>query len=212
MKTREGEIQRIDGNFPLVRFHWNESRIYEGCEIDHLWFSKIIGKHAYGNLLVTWRGPMDVKLENVRDQAERIEWEKGTRIRGPDLFHVVAEFPQIGNDLILMYSLQVMLCDALATRLLELGHRPKTKGTDIFVEVKKLNVGICSATPTSCTMHYGVNITLEGEPSIPEGVDACGLADLLGGDAEGAVALMEEVVTIWAGRIEDIHVKAYKTR
>jgi hypothetical protein len=212
VKTGEGEIQRIDGNFPLVRFRWKESRTYEGCEIDHLWFSKVIGKHAYGNLLVTWRGPMEVKLENVRDQTERIEWEEGTRIRGPDLFHVVAEFPQIGNDLILMYSLQAMLCDTLASRLLELGHRPTVTGTDIYVGGGKLNVGICSATPTSCTMHFGVNIVLDGEPSIPDGVDACGLADLLGGDVNGAAALMEEVVANWAGRIEDIHVKAYKTR
>jgi hypothetical protein len=212
VKIGEGELERIDGNFPLVRFRWNETHEYEGCEIDHLWFSKIIGKHAYGNLLVTWWGPMDVKLENVRDQTERLEWEGGTRIRGPDLFHLVAEFPQIGNDLVLMYSLQAMLCDTLTTRLLELGLRPKVKGTDIFVGGGKLNVGICSATPTSCTMHFGVNITLEGEPSIPDGVVACGLADLLGGDVNGAVKLIEESVAIWAGRIEDIHVKAYKTR
>jgi hypothetical protein len=61
-------------------------------------------------------------------------------------------------------------------------------------------------------MHFGVNIVLDGEPSIPEGVDACGLADLLDGDVDGAITLMEGVVANWARRIEDIHGKAYKTR
>jgi hypothetical protein len=196
----------------VTRFRWDECRTYQGCEIDHLWFSNIVGKHAYGNIVVTWRGPMDVKFENVRDQRERDNWEEGTRIRGPDLFHVVTEFPQIGNDLKLMYALQAMLCDALAIRILELGHRPTISGTDVFVEGGKLNVGICSTTPTSCTMHLGVNIALRGEPGIPEDVDACGLADLLGGDEDGAVKLMEEVVAAWLERIDGVHLKTYKTR
>ena len=212
MRVSGGNLVRSGKNFPLATFRWREKHAYTGCEIDHLWFSNIIGKLAYGNLIAIWRGPMDVQLENVRDQTERTEWEAGTRIRGPDLLHVVSDFPQIGNDLKLMYALQAMLSDELALRLLDMGVRPTIRGTDLYVDGKKLNVGVCSATASSCTMHFGVNIRLDGEPGIPEGVNACGLADILGGSDDGAVELMEEVVAAWSERIEKIHLKAYKTR
>jgi hypothetical protein len=211
VRVRGGVLRKWGKNFPVNRFYWNENHTYQGCEIDRLWFSDVIGEHAYGNLIATWRGPMDVQLENVRDQTERIGWGAGIRIRGPDLFHVVCEFPQIGNDLKLMYAFQAMLADELAFRLFELGTKPTITGADIYVSGGKLNVGICSATTSSCTMHFGANISLGGEPGIPEGVVACGLADFLDGGDDRAVELMEGVVEAWANRIEKIHLKAYKT-
>jgi len=212
VRVRGGKIVRSGVHFPVTRFDWRESRTYRGCEIDHLWFSRVIGERSFGNLVVTWRGAMDVQLENVRDQTERIQWDTGTRIRGPDLYHVVCEFPQIGNDIRLMYAFQAMLCDELAIRLVDIGHTPEIRGTDVYVGGGKLNVGVCSATASSCTMHFGVNIGLEGDPGIPDGVDARGLAELLGEDGSRAAELMDGVVTAWLERLDGIHLKAYKTR
>jgi hypothetical protein len=204
-------LRREGSHFPIAVFKWDELHTYSGEEINHLWFTGIVGREGYGNLVVTWRGPMEVRLENVRDQTERIEWEKGARISGPDLFHVVAEFPQIGGDLSLMYALQAMLADELAGAVSPLAKGVAVRGTDVFVGNSKLNVGVCAAFPASCAMHFGVNMGLAGEPSIPQGVDACCLSDLLAGDEAKAVDLMVGVVSRWTSRIDEIYLKAYKT-
>ncbi len=204
-------LQRVGTYFPTTVFRWEERHTYVGEEIGHLWFSSIIGKDSYGNLLVTWRGPMDVRLEYVRDQTERLQWGEGARISGPDLFHIVAEFPQIGNDLVLMYAFQAMLADGLATRVAALGKEVAVRGTDVYAQGAKLTVGVCAASATSCTMHFGVNISLKGELPVPRDVKAGSLSDLVGGDEARAVRLMEEVASSWLSRIDEIYRKAYKT-
>ena len=204
-------MSRVGAYFPTTIFRWGERHTYVGEEIGHLWFSRIIGQDSYGNLMATWRGPMDVRLENVRDQTERLQWSKGARISGPDLFHTVAEFPQIGNDLVLMYTFQAMLADELAARVMALGGKATVRGTDVYVDGAKLNVGVCAAGPASCTMHFGVNMGLKGEPPIPSGVRASCLSDLLKGEEAQAVELMEDVGLAWLSRIDDLHRKAYKT-
>lgn len=211
MGRKAGDLRRMGLYFPITLFRWSDGHKYTGEEIGHLWFSRVVGSDSYGNLVVTWRGPMDVKLEYAKDQTERNKWQEGTRIRGPDLFHTIAEFPQVGVDLPLMYAYQAMLADELASRILELGHPVRVEGTDIYMEDRKLNVGVCCATPTSCTMHLGVNLSLEGEPSIPTDVKAASLSELLDGGEEEGIALMEGVVSRWATRIDEIQLKTYKT-
>lgn len=154
---------------------------------------------------------MNVELENIKDQTERIGWDKGVRISGPDLFHVIAEFPQIGSNLTLMYAFQAILADELACLVLELGSKAVMKGTDIYIDAGKLNVGVCAATATSCTMHFAVNIGLKGIPPIPKGVKVSCLSQLLQGDEEKAVELMQGVVSRWVSRIDAIYLKTYKT-
>ncbi len=197
--------------FPIKIFEWNKEHKYVGEEITHLWFSNIVGAEAYGNIVFIWRGPMDVTLENVKDQTERVEWKAGTRIRGPDLYHVVADFPQIAGDLKLMYAFQSMLAKDLALGLCSRGLDPEVKGSDIFIEGEKLNVGVCTSTANSCNMHFGVNVTLNGEPSIPVGVRASSLTKVLGQDADASMALMREVIISWAESLENLVRKSYKT-
>ncbi len=194
--------------FPVRIFSWKVRHTYVGEEIDHLWFSQIFGEEAFGNIAVIWRGPMDVKLEFVRDQTEKVNWDQGARISGPDLVHLVAEFPQLGNNLIAMYSFQAMLADALASRLPEQG-KVEVRGTDIYVEGRKLNVGVCVAHPTSCTMHFAVNASLEGRPGVPDGVNACSLSDF---GVDDPVQFVKAALTEWLHRIDDILRKSYKTR
>jgi hypothetical protein len=203
-------LTRTSGkHFPVSIFTWKQNHTYIGDEIDHLWLAGVTGSAGHGNAGLIWRGPMEVKLENVRDHVERLEWGKGARIAGPDLVHVVAEFPQIGSDLPLMYVLQAMLADELGMRLASLGHPVEVSGSDLYVGDGKLNVGVCAATATSCTMHFGVNISQKGEPRIPAGVKAADLSSLVGGD--DAMDLMHEVVFRWVDRIDALILKAYKT-
>ena len=200
---------RVGKHFPVTVINWGNRHKYVGEELNHLWFTSVFGADAYGNITVTWRGPMDVRLENVKDQTERLEWRAGARIRGPDLYHVVTEFPQIGNDLPLMYSFQALLAQELAMALGMRGGQAEVKGSDVYVGDGKLNVGVCAAWGVSCTMHFAVNLTTKGTPSIPKGVDARGLSELVGeGEAE---ELMRRVVLGWLARIEGLYLKAYKT-
>lgn len=201
--------QRVGKHFPVSLFRWQESHKYVGEEVGHLWFTKILGPDGYGNIVVTWRGPMDVKLENVKDQTERLQWGAGTRIRGPDLYHIIAEFPQIGNDLPLMYSFQAMLAQEVALAVWALGRQPEVRGSDVYIDGGKLNVGVCAAWGVSCTMHFAVNISTEGTPSIPKDVNALGLGELVG--SNDAVEIMRGVVTAWLARIDALYLKAYKT-
>ena len=194
--------------FPVKIFLWGAKHTYVGEEIGHLWFSSLFGEEAFGNIVVIWRGPMEVKLEYVRDQTERVTWDSGARITGPDLVHLVAEFPQVGSDLVAMYSFQGMLADELGLRIA--GHGGvEVRGTDVYVEGRKLNVGVCAAHTTSCTMHFGVNASLRGSPSIPAGVRACSLSDLGVGDP---FEFMRGVAVSWLDRVDSIYRKSYKTR
>ncbi len=208
--TRHG-LCRVGTYFPVTLFRWSARHTYAGDEVNHLWFSDILGPDSYGNLVVIWRGPMDVKLENIRDQAERVGWQKGARISGPDLLHVIAEFPQIGSQLSLMYAFQALLADELASEVSRMGAEATVRGTDIYIKDGKLNVGVCAANPTSCTMHFGVNMGLTGSPPIPERVRAFCLLDLTGGDEAKAVKAMDDVVLRWLSRVDGIYLKAYKT-
>lgn len=209
MAEAPSKTQRVGRHFPVSVFHWPARHSYVGEEVGHLWFTRVWGSDAYGNIVVTWRGPMDVKLENVKDQTERLQWQAGARIRGPDLYHIIAEFPQIGNELPLMYAFQAMLAGELAVALGSLGCEPEVKGTDIYMEDGKLNVGVCAAWGTSCTMHFAVNVSTKGSPSIPKGVSAVGLGDLVG--EKKAIEIMGKVVMAWLAKIDALYLKAYKT-
>lgn len=211
MREKGIRSRAIGSRFPVTLFVWDEDHIYVGDEIGRLWFSNFVGSEAYGNNVVMWTGPMDVKLENVRDQAERVNWDRGARISGPRLIHVVAEFPQIGSDLDLMYAYQAMLAGSLALAISKTGPETAVDGTDVYVEGGKLNVGVCTSTGNSCTMHFGVNLRVEGKPEIPEDVEVNCLSEILHRDDGDCFEFMYELVTRWLDRIEDLIVKGYKT-
>jgi hypothetical protein len=82
------------------------------------------------------------------------------------------------------------------------------KGTDIFVDGKKLNVGIATAGISSSKIHFGINILSTG---VPEHVQAIGLADL-GVKTEEIQSLAIQIAEKYISEISRIKEDIAKTR
>ena len=82
------------------------------------------------------------------------------------------------------------------------------KGTDIFIDGKKLNVGIATVGKSSSKIHFGLNILSTG---VPEHVQAVGLLDL-GINVDEIQSLAIQIAENYAKEISRIKEDVAKTR
>lgn len=205
--------------FPVQIFSLDTEYHYNGQQIRHLYWSKELGEEAIGNIIVYFIGSMDVSFENICDNTEHIHFENDAfHIRGPRLFHVIADFPQFSGG---AQGLQSMyLAQNLLARLIFDYVKDNTDGevrieeTDIFVGNKKLNVAICNADTLSTTMHFAINLSTEGEEEflIPKDVSACAITDYVKKSENDIIDDLTELIKDWCDLINSIYLKIYKTR
>jgi hypothetical protein len=207
------KIEEIGTYFPVKLAWWDKRHKYTGAEIRHLYFvENVFGEKLFGNYTVMWRGPMEVKLENLCDVTERIKFaDDKYKIKGPNLIHIVADFPQLGNSLREMYSFQNILADMIVIYLLRnCEKRVQGNESDILIDGKKLNVAICNSNVKACQMHFGVNLTLRGKPSPPMKA-TCLVDELKDKNEKKIIEDLKEITRNWIMRLNQIQKKVYKT-
>lgn len=135
-----------------------EPRPYLGSELRPHWIYETF--NLQGDALVSFAGPVDVKIESMVDMADRRD---GLFIRGDRMQHFIYE--SFGADLDKAVLLQKLLV-LIATEYLceKVGTRITRKGDDVFLDGGKLTVSIATISTVSCLIHFGVNIVNDGTP------------------------------------------------
>lgn len=207
------------GVFPITLYRIKHRYIYTGREIKHLYWTEVFGENAIGNTVVVFRGPMFVEPEFICDNTERINAGKPEfNIVGPDLYHIIADFPQLGGGsqgLFKIYALQNLLIRIISAEIEGRFHIQLTlRESDIFYKKKKLNVAISRSSVTSSTMHLGINISTRTENQkflIPSVIPAGALPELIGIKEEDFIQIIDNSLVMWINLINSIQNKVYKT-
>jgi hypothetical protein len=133
--------------------------------------------------LVAWTAPCHVPTEALVDQEDAAA---GAEIHARLMLHFLAEHP--GDDLLTCVLRQRLLVAEALEMLRERDPARgwRREGDDLYVEQRKLSVSIAAPSPTSCLIHFGVNVDPAGAP-----VPAVGLRELGWEAEEFAVLLME---------------------
>ena len=91
------------------------------------------------------------------------------------LHMIIEEFDIQPPNLEIAYYRLRMLTQLIIEQLQLKGVEVSRNGTDLFINEKKLNVGIATISQTSCKIHFGLNYSDTG---IPSHVNAIGLKKL----------------------------------
>ncbi len=156
-----------------ARYLSDEHPTYDGTQLRSLWAYANYG--IQGDSVVAWRGPCEVTAEHLVDEEDR---RSGAVIRSEEMVHFIAEF--FMHDLERAIALQRLLVCVVREVIEERSATAfvSRKGDDLFAIGaegfnKKLTVSIATASPVSCLIHVGVNVTAREAP-----VPAMGLNDL----------------------------------
>lgn len=209
------KFEKIGRYFPVKFLYFDKTNKMPGFVLKHLYFAeKLKSEELYGNLVAVWRGPMDVDPHFNPDTTERINKEKRSfAVMGPDLIRIVADFPQIGNNLMLVCSLQNILIDMVARYLSEnCDKKICIDESDIYVDEKKLNVGTVISCFSASQFITSINLTFKGRPKVPAGIKAICLKELLKKDEHEIIEDIKDIVKKWLVRIDEIQEKVCKTK
>ena len=142
---------------------------YDGSQIDPSWAFKTFG--IKGSSIVTWRGPMNITPDNMKDFAD-----VGLEIKGNEMLHCMSEFFDIQPaDIRMAYMRQRLLVLIFKEELTKMGVESTRDGDDIFVNNAKLTVSIASVSITSIKIHFAFNIRDEGTPDV---LDTIGIFEI----------------------------------
>ena len=149
--------------------HINKKFEYDGSQIDPSWAVKTFG--IKGSSIVTWRGPMNITPDNMKDFAD-----VGLEIKGNEMLHCMSEFFDIQPaDIRMAYMRQRLLVLIFKEELTKMGVESTRDGDDIFVNNAKLTVSIASVSITSIKIHFAFNIRDEGTPDV---LDTIGIFEI----------------------------------
>ncbi len=180
-----------------------ERQTYDGTQLHSLWAFQHCD--LQGDSIVAFRGPCDVRTDALVDEEDR---KKGAAIRSEEMVHFIAEF--FHHDLERAVILQRLLVCVIREAIEE---RSATafltrRGDDLFALSgegfhKKLTVSIATASPVSCLIHVGVNVTAREAP-----VPAMGLQDL----GIAVDEFVDRVLAVFAADVEGIRQARCKVR
>lgn len=131
----------------------------------------------YGDALIAFRGPCDVKTESLVDWEDKIE---NDFIKAKEMIHFIGEF--FGSTLHEVICFQRLFAGIVKDSLVQtFGYAVRRSGDDLYTSQiqpsgewieKKMSVSIVAASSVSCVLHFGLNIDAEGAP-----VEAFGIKD-----------------------------------
>jgi hypothetical protein len=163
-------------SYNIILEDFKKAIMYDGSQLS----SQYIANHynVLGNSILVFRGGMSLspaEMVDIKD-IQRESHLSDILISSDDSLHVIIEEFDIQppNLEIEYYRLRLLILIVLE-RLNEKGIKAVRKGTDIYINEKKLNVGIASVGVTNSKIHLGVNIKSSG---FPKHVNALGLLEL----------------------------------
>ncbi len=186
-----------------TKYLTEERLTYDGSQLHSLWaFTQF---DLQGDSIVAFRGPCGVRPDSMVDEADR---KQGAEIRSEEMVHFIAEFfhPDLERAVILQRLLVCVVREVIEER--STTAFLSRRGDDLYALSeegfnKKLTVSIATASPVSCLIHVGVNVTAREAP-----VPAMGILDL-GLDVDEFV---ERVLTTFAADVRGIRLARCKVR
>lgn len=166
----------------------NKNFQYSGEQLSSLY--AYLNHKVLGDSIVAWAGPCNVSLEHMVDGEDLLEQAK---IESDNMLHFIIE--KFDSSLLFMTCLQRLLAEIVISEIQKLSANGLSaslirKGDDIYSGDKKLNISIATCSPSSCLLHFGINIGNEGTP-----VETCALSDFKIEPKAFAEAIMAKVVS-----------------
>ncbi len=163
-------------HYNIIVKDFSNSEIYDGSQIANHYTTEKYG--IFGETILIFRGGMKLSPEEMVDIKDIIREAHLNKIliSSDDSLHfIIEEFDtQPPNMEMEYYRLQV-LTQIVIEVLKDKGIDIIRKGTDMYVNNRKLNVAIATISVSSSKIHLGINIASTGFPSH---VEAIGLLEL----------------------------------
>ncbi|OLS32547.1 MAG: hypothetical protein HeimAB125_07710 [Candidatus Heimdallarchaeota archaeon AB_125] len=195
--------------YTIILEEFSNKMIYDGSQISSHYAAEKYG--VIGESILVFRGGMKLSPKEMVDIKDIIREShlSNILISSDDSLHfIIEEFDiQPPNMEIEYYRLRILTqitIDILKEKEIEV----EKKGTDIFIDGKKLNVGIATVGKSSSKIHFGLNILSTG---VPEHVQAVGLLDL-GINVDEIQSLAIQIAENYAKEISRIKEDVAKTR
>ncbi len=131
---------------------------YDGSQIKPLWAKEKFGISEDNIVVMT--GSMDVKFENMIDKDDLRDQKA---IKTDKAIHFLIEHYD-SKDIRLVYYRQRIFCIVVEEILRKYNVDVERKGSDLYVEGKKLSVSIATTGETQ-KIHFGINLTTKGTPA-----------------------------------------------
>jgi len=121
-----------------------------------------------GDSIVSFIGPCDVNLAHLVDLEDI---KKNAPIYSESMLHFIIE--HFETDLSKIIAYQRIFIDLVRQDLTESNHDLKLTrlGDDLFDQEYKLSVSIATASPVSCLIHTGINISSNNTPVLTKGLN-----------------------------------------
>ncbi len=193
----------------IIHKHINEKFPYDGSQIDPLWAFKEF--NIRGSSIISWRGPMNIVPENIKDFADI-----GTEIKSDEMFHIISEFFDCQPaNMEIAYLRQRLLILIFYEKLSKLGVLLNREGDDIYIEDRKLSVCIASSSISSMKIHFALNIRDSGTPN---DIETIGLFEIKDNDGnfvfndDNILDFMKDVINAYIDELETIKLDISKTK
>lgn len=142
----------------ITHKHVDEIFEYDGSQIDPSWAFQEFG--IYGSSIITWIGPVNITLDNLKDFAD-----VGLEIKSNYMVNFICEFfDQQPPNMRIAYLRQRLLVMIFREILTEYGVETTREGDDIFVDGAKLSISIASISLSSAKIHFALNLEDKGTP------------------------------------------------
>ncbi len=154
-----------------------ERQTYDGSQIRPFWaFSAL---NILGTSIVVFRGSMCLPKSEMIDLKDiKREGHLGEFLITADdaLSFIIEHFEDQPPNLRLMYfRLRILVLCTLEVLKMQTKQEIRRKGTDLYSNGAKLNVGIASVSTTSGKIHFALNVSKEGTPAY---INVIGLREL----------------------------------
>ncbi|WP_295722389.1 DUF366 family protein [uncultured Methanobrevibacter sp.] len=193
----------------ILHKHINEKFPYDGSQIDPLWAFREF--NIKGSSIISWRGPMNIIPENIKDFADI-----GTEIKSDEMFHVIAEFFDCQPaNMEIAYLRQRLLILIFYEKLSKLGVFLNRNGDDIYIDGRKLSVCIASSSISSMKIHFALNIRDSGTPVDVETIGLFEIKDNEGNivfDEDNILDFISDVIVSYIEELENIYLDISKTK
>jgi len=136
---------------------------YDGSQLRSLY--AYLEHQVLGDSIISWQGPCDVALDHMVDGEDVLQ---NSEIKAKNMLHFIVEIFEV--KLLSAVCLQRLLAEIIISyvqknsKVKELSQKLIRCGDDIYCDDKKMNISIATVSPSSCLIHFAVNIDGEGAP------------------------------------------------
>lgn len=179
---------------------------YDGSQLRSHWIFETAG--LLGDAIVAFRGKCDVLREYMVDLVDK---QAGSRIYSEDMLHFIVEHfdTDLERCILRQRLLIAIILEVLCKFPLPLGERVKgeggvdRRGNDLFDGDAKLSVSIATASPVSCLLHVGINVSSKNTPIKTKGLQDYNI---------NPKALAEDVMKMYKIELEGVEEARWKVR